>query len=253
MSFGARPLEQQVAIVTGASRGIGRAIALALAEAGARVVVNYHRNRVGAEEVAGLIVGRGGAALPYGADVVVPDQVRVMVEQTIAAWGRIDILVNNAGITRDAPFMRMREEQWQAVLEIDLTSALVCAQMVVPFMSARGYGRIVNMASLAGLAGNLGQANYAAAKAGLIALTKALARELAPVGITVNAVAPGYIDTDMLDNVPQRQIEWALQAIPMRRLGSPEEVAAAVRFLALPEASYITGHTLVVDGGWVMP
>ncbi len=246
-------LQDQVAIVTGASRGIGRAIALALSEAGARVVVNYHRNRTGAEEVAGLINGRGGEAMTHGADVVVPDAARAMIDLALDRWGRLDILINNAGVTRDAPFARMKDDQWRDVLEIDLTSAFVCAQAALPAMAARHYGRIVNVASLAGLAGNVGQVNYAAAKAGLISLTKALAREVGPLGITVNAVAPGYIETDMLEGVAPRQIDWALQAIPLRRLGGPEEVAAAVRFLALPEASYITGHTLVVDGGWVMP
>lgn len=253
MTLPKRPLDEQVAIVTGASRGIGRSVALALAEAGAKVVVNYQRNSTGAAEVVGLINGRGGAAMSYGTDVCIPTEVKAMVDETLARWGRMDILVNNAGVTRDAPFMRMRDEQWHDVLEIDLTSAFVCVQALLPVLAQRGYGRIVNVASLAGLTGNVGQVNYAAAKAGLIALTKDLAREFAPHGITVNAVAPGYIETDMIDHVPERQLQWALNAIPMRRLGSPEEVASAVRFLTLPEASYITGHTLVVDGGWVMP
>ncbi len=253
MTVPALPLLDQVAIVTGASRGIGRAIALALSEAGARVVVNYQHNRTGAAEVAGLINGRGGAALSYGADVCVQADVQTMIDVVLERWQRIDILVNNAGVTRDAPFVRMRDEQWHEVIEIDLTSAFVCVQAVLPVLAQRGYGRIVNVASLAGLAGNVGQVNYAAAKAGLIALTKELARELAPHGITVNAVAPGYIETDMIEQVPERQLQWALKAIPLGRFGSPEEVASAVRFLALPEASYITGQTLVVDGGWVMP
>lgn len=247
------PLEEQVAIVTGASRGIGRAIALALAEAGARVVVNYQRNSIGAAEVAGLISGRGGGAITYGADVIVPEDVQRMIGEVLERWGRIDILVNNAGVTRDAPFARMRDDQWHDVLEIDLTSAFVCTQAVLPALSERGYGRIINVASLAGLTGNIGQVNYAAAKAGLIALTKELARELAPHGITVNTVAPGYIETDMIEGVTDKHLQWALNAIPLGRFGSPEEVASAVRFLSLPEASYITGHTLVVDGGWVMP
>lgn len=247
------PLEDQVAIVTGASRGIGRAIALALREAGARVVVNYQRNSLGAAEVVGLINGRGGEAIAYGADVCMPDAVQAMITSVLERWNRIDILINNAGVTRDAPFARMRDEQWHDVLEIDLTSAFVCVKAVLPSMQQRGYGRIVNVASLAGLTGNVGQVNYAAAKAGLVALTKELARELAPSGITVNAVAPGYIETDMIENVTERHLQWALSAIPLRRFGSPEEVASAVRFLALPEASYINGHTLVVDGGWVMP
>jgi 3-oxoacyl-[acyl-carrier protein] reductase len=247
------PLEDQVAIVTGASRGIGRAIAIALSEAGARVVINYQYNKSGAAEVTGLINGRGGKALAYGADVCVPDDVETMVQATLRRWQRVDILVNNAGVTRDAPFARMRDEQWNSVIEIDLTSAFVCVQAVLPTMEQQGYGRIVNVSSLSGLTGNVGQVNYSAAKAGLIAMTKDLAREVAPSGITVNAVAPGYIETDMIGDVSKQHLEWALNAIPLQRFGSPEEVAAAVRFLALPEASYINGHTLVVDGGWVMP
>ena len=253
MSLTSLPLAEQVAIVTGGSRGIGRAIALALSDAGARVIINYQHNKTGAAEVVGLINGRGGKAVAYGADVCVPADVETMIQATLRRWQRVDILVNNAGVTRDAPFARMRDIQWHSVLEIDLTSAFICVQAVIASMEQRGYGRIVNVSSLAGLAGNVGQVNYAAAKAGLIALTKDLARELAPSGITVNAVAPGYIETDMIEGVAERQLEWALSAIPLGRFGSPEEVASAVRFLALPEASYITGHTLVVDGGWVMP
>lgn len=243
----------QVALVTGASRGIGRAIALQLAQQGAAVVVNYQHNREGADEVVAQIRTAGGDAMAWCADVCVGPNVAAMVRATLERWGRIDILVNNAGVTRDAPFVRMRLEQWHQVIDIDLTSALVCTQAVLPTMQAQGYGRIVNVSSLAALAGNLGQANYSAAKAGLIALTKATARDVAGTGITANAVAPGYIETDMVEHISPKQRAWALSAIPLGRFGTPDEVAAAVRFLASPEASYITGHTLVIDGGWVMP
>ncbi len=249
----AQTLGGQVAIVTGASRGIGRAIALSLAAAGAAILVNYQSNAQGAADVVALIEGMGGRALAVGADVCVPAEVAELVTAALGQWGRLDMLINNAGITRDAPFARMRDEDWQRVIEIDLTSAFVCTQAVVPTMQAAQYGRIINIASLAGLTGNVGQVNYAAAKAGLLAFTKDTARELAPLGITVNAVAPGYIETEMVELISPRQRQWALNAIPLGRFGRPEEVAVAVRFLASPESSYITGHTLVVDGGWVMP
>lgn len=243
----------QVALVTGASRGIGRAIALKLAASGAAVAVNYQHNREGADEVVALIQQNGGAAQAWGADVCAEDEVKAMVQAMVKRWGRIDVLVNNAGVTRDAPFLRMRDDQWYQVIDIDLTSAFVCSQAVLPMMREQQYGRIVNISSLAALAGNKGQVNYAAAKAGLIALTKATARDVAHFGVAVNAVAPGYIETDMADQISAGQKAWALEGIPFGRFGTPEEVAAAVHFLASPEASYITGHTLVVDGGWVMP
>ena len=246
-------LDGQVAIVTGASRGIGRGIALELAQRGAAIVVNYQRNAEGAAEVVAAIEAAGGSALPYSADVVVEQEVAAMIDVALQRWGRIDILVNNAGVTRDNLINRMKDEQWQSVLEIDLTSAYICSRAVLVPMRARGYGRIVSVGSLAGLTGNVGQANYAAAKMGLIALTKALAREVAADGIVVNAVAPGYIETDMLETVPQWLRDWALSVIPLKRFGQVEEVAAAVAFLASPAASYIIGHTLVLDGGWVMP
>ncbi|GIV98331.1 MAG: beta-ketoacyl-ACP reductase [Herpetosiphonaceae bacterium] len=246
-------LQGQVAIVTGASRGIGKAIALGLAERGASVIINYQSNAQSAAEVVSAIEAAGGSAIAYAADVTVETEVAAMVEEVIGRWGRIDILVNNAGVTRDNLIHRLKDEQWEAVIEIDLTSAFVCCRAVLPWMQSRRYGRIVNVSSLAGLTGNVGQANYAAAKMGLIALTKALAREVATDGITVNAVAPGYIETDMLESVPAWLRTWALDVIPVGRFGRPEEVASAVIFLASPAASYIIGHTLVVDGGWVMP
>lgn len=248
-----RGLTGQVAIVTGASRGIGRAVALELASWGARVAVNYQRNAAAAAAVVAEIERAGGEALAVQADVTQPAEVAAMVRATLERWGALHILVNNAGVTRDNLFQRMKDADWDTVIDTDLTSAFLCAQAVLPAMRAAGYGRIVNVASLAGLAGNVGQANYAAAKMGLVGLTKALARELTGAGIAVNAVAPGYVETEMIESIPQWLREWALDVIPLKRFGSAEEVAPAVAFLASPAASYIIGHTLTIDGGWVMP
>ncbi|MBD1858238.1 MULTISPECIES: 3-oxoacyl-[acyl-carrier-protein] reductase [Leptolyngbya] len=243
-------LQGKVAIVTGASRGIGRATALALAEEGATVVVNYASSSGAADAVVAEIVGNGGSAIALQADVSKADQVDALINSTMEKYGRIDVLVNNAGITRDTLLLRMKPEEWQAVIDLNLTGVFLCTRAVSKTMLKQRSGRIVNITSVAGLMGNPGQANYSAAKAGVIGFTKTVAKELASRGITVNAVAPGFIETDMTHDLKADEI---LKFIPLNRYGKPEEVAGLIRFLAAsPAAAYITGQVMNVDGGMVM-
>lgn len=243
-------LAGQVAIVTGASRGIGRAISLQLAQVGAKVIVNYASSSGAADELVAQIASSGGEALAIRADVSKADQIDALFGTTIDKWGRVDILVNNAGIARDTLLLRMKPEDWQAVIDTNLTGVFLCTRVASKIMLKQKSGRIINIASVAGQIGNPGQANYSAAKAGVIGFTKAVAKELASRGITVNAVAPGFIATDMTTDLKS---EGILQFIPLGRYGQPEEIAGMVRFLAAdPAAAYITGQTFNVDGGMVM-
>ena len=241
------------ALVTGGSRGIGRAVCLALASRGMRVAVNYAGNAAAAEEVVQACLQQGAPdAFAVQADVSDAEQVRALVAAVSERWGGVDVLVNNAGITRDGLMMRMSEQDFDAVLATNLKGAFACMQAVMRPMMKQRWGRIVNLSSVVGLRGNLGQANYAASKAGLIGMSKSAAKELASRGITVNCVAPGFIETDMTAVLPESVRTALLGQIPLARLGTAEEVAAAVAFLASPEAAYITGQVLCVDGGMAM-
>lgn len=244
-------LTGKVAIITGASRGIGRATALAMAAEGANVVVNYASSSGAAEEVVAEITGAGGKAIAFQADVSKVDEVDGMVKEVKDKLGSIDVLVNNAGITRDTLLMRMKPEDWQAVIDLNLSGVFLCTRAIAKIMLKQKSGRIVNIASVAGQMGNPGQANYSAAKAGVIGLTKTVAKELASRGITVNAVAPGFIETDMTKDL--KNTEEILKFIPLGRYGKSEEVAGTIVFLTADSAAdYITGQVFNVDGGMVM-
>jgi 3-oxoacyl-[acyl-carrier protein] reductase len=244
-------LEGRVALVTGSAQGIGRAIALNLAEGGASIVLTDVRAPK-LEEVVKEIEAQGGKAIRFCVDVTDLEAVQKTVDQTLEALGKIDILVNNAGITRDNLVMRMKTEDWQAVLRTNLDGAFHCIRSVLPGMVRQRYGRIVNIASVVAQAGNVGQANYISSKAGIIGLTKAVAAEVARRNITVNAVAPGFIATPMTENLSPEVKEKMLGLIPMGRMGTDSEVAAGVRFLVSEEARYITGHVLNINGGMFM-
>lgn len=245
-------LKDKVALVTGASRGIGRAVALQYAQLGADVVVNYSGSQAAAEEVVKEIEGLGRKAIAVKADVSQADQVTVMVDKAQETFGHIDILVNNAGITRDGLFMRMKDSDWDEVIAINLKGVYLVTKAVTKIMMKQRSGRVINMTSVSGLIGNAGQANYCAAKAGVIGLTKTCAKELAGRGIAVNAIAPGFIATDMTEKLSDKVKESIMASIPMKRMAQPSEIASVAAFLASDFASYITGQVIVVDGGLAM-
>ena len=243
-------LAEQVALVTGASRGIGAVIAQRLAQDGAKVAINYQASGAAARQVVQGIRGTGGEATLISGDVSKEEDAGALVKGVIEQWGRIDILVNNAGITRDRLLLRMTPDDWDRVLEVNLRGAFLCTKFVMPHLIRRRQGRVVNISSVVGLGGNAGQANYAASKAGLIGFTKAVAREVASRNITVNALAPGFIDTGgMVDQMTEEARKTVLGRIPMERFGSADDVAEAVSFLCGPGAGYITGQVITVDGG----
>jgi 3-oxoacyl-[acyl-carrier protein] reductase len=245
-------LKAKTAIVTGGSRGIGRAIALALAAEGARVVVNYTRNAEAAAEVVTRIEAEGGEGLAVQADVADPAQVEALLAAARARFDGIDILVNNAGVTRDKLVLRMTVEDWDAVLNTNLRGAFLCVKAVAPLLLKQRSGTIVNVGSVIGRVGQAGQVNYSASKAGLVGMTKALAKEFGPRNVRVNAVAPGFVETDMTDALKPEQREAALKQIPLGRFGSAEDIARVVAFLCSDDAAYIQGEVITVDGGLFM-
>jgi 3-oxoacyl-[acyl-carrier protein] reductase len=246
-------LKDRVSLVTGASRGIGRAIALKLAGLGSKVAVNYVEiepsNRADADEVVQSIARMGGEAMPVEADVRNSDAVRAMVDRVAEKWGRLDILVNNAGINRDTLLLRMSDDAWDAVINTNLRGAFLCTKFAVRHMMKQQWGRVISLSSVVGRVGNAGQANYAASKGGIIAFTKSVAREMGSRNITVNAIAPGFIVTEMTNKLPEETRNGLLAMIPLARLGQPEDVAELVGFLAGEKAGYITGQVITIDGG----
>jgi 3-oxoacyl-(acyl-carrier-protein) reductase len=247
-----KDLQTKLCLVTGGTRGIGRATALAMAEAGADVVFTYQRSKEQAEEVSKLIRDKGVRCQGYLANVASYDEVQAMVRQVENAFGPVTILVNNAGITRDRSFLKMSRQMWDEVMRVNLDGLFNVTQAVLPAMLETGWGRIINVSSIIGQTGNFGQANYAATKGAAIAFTMSVAREVARKGVTVNAVAPGFIQTDMLKGVPEAALEQVKAMTPMARLGQPQEIADAIVFLASPKASFITGQVLAVNGGMHM-
>jgi 3-oxoacyl-[acyl-carrier protein] reductase len=247
-----KPLEGKTCVVTGGARGIGRATVMAMAEAGANIAINYHNSNGAAHELCQTVQEMGVKCEVYAADVSKEDEAHEMVEEIVNDFGPVHLLVNNAGINRDKSFLKMTRMLWDEVLGVNLNGPFNITHEILPSMMEAGWGRIINVASVVGQTGNFGQANYAVTKGGLISFTMTLAREVARKGITVNAVAPGYIETDMTRDVPAPVLDQVKSMTPQGRLGRPEEVAAAIVFLASPKASYITGQVIAVNGGMYM-
>ncbi len=239
----------RIALVTGASRGLGKAIALKLSEGGARIAVNYMNREADAQAVADEITSKGAEAMIVKADISNSEQVKNMVKQVTDRWEKIDILVNNAGITKDSLILRMPDDTWDSVISTNLRGAFLCSKFALRSMASQGWGRIINIASLAGVIGNAGQTNYAASKGGLIAFTKSLAKELGSRNITVNAIAPGFISTDMTEKLTDEQKKTILAMVPLQRFGTTQDVAELAAFLAGDRAGYITGQIINIDGG----
>lgn len=242
-------LEGKVSLVTGASRGIGRAIALKLSSLGSKVVINYREKEEAANSVVEAIASQGGEAMAIKADVRDGEAVKALVQAVTEKWEKIDILVNNAGINRDTLLLRMSDNAWDDVINTNLRATYLCTKFALRSMSRQRWGRIINIASIAGIIGNMGQANYSAAKGGIIAFTKSVARESGSLNITANAIAPGFIVTDMTDKLPQERKDFILKMISLQRFGKPEDVAELAAFLASDRANYITGQIIGIDGG----